>query len=273
MNAYFARYIEELFPPILFRLYRRYLKKAGYFGSYGSWAEASSASGGYDTREILDRVKRALAQVRDGEVPYERDGVVFPQIHHAWPLLAGLLWAASQTGNRLRVMDVGGSLGSSYFQNRGFLTHLREFRWSVVEQRNFVQCGKEEFSDAMLNFYEDLKACAETENPSVVLLSSVLPYLESPYELLEQIMALSIPFVIVDRTPMLAGHLDRLTVQKVPPEIYPASYPAWIFGRRKFLALLDTKYEMIAEFDALAGSIHMGDMVAFDRGFIFRIRK
>jgi hypothetical protein len=56
----------------------------------------------------------------------------------------------------------------------------------------------------------------------------------------------------------------------VPAELYAASYPAWIFGREHLLGCICKEYDLVAEFDALAGKIDLGDACAFDKGFIFR---
>ena len=48
---------------------------------------------------------------------------------------------------------------------------------------------------------------------------------------------------------MLNGR-DRLTVQKVPPEIYSASYPCWFFDKKKFHAFFRDKYSVAATFDS-----------------------
>ena len=54
--------------------------------------------------------------------------------------------------NRLNVIDYGGSLGTSYFQNLKFLNQVDDFRWNIVEQEAFVKIGKEYFSNENLFF-------------------------------------------------------------------------------------------------------------------------
>lgn len=257
-------------PPAFWRLYNRLVRRVGYFGNYPTWDSARKATTGYDSGLILQRVRDALLKVKRGEAAYERDSVLFDAVQHAWPLLAGLLWAASLKGNRLRLIDFGGSLGSTYFQNRSFLSHLEELSWNIVEQEQFVECGRQEFADGHLAFYRDIKECTDAGPIDLVLLSSVLPYIERPYDLLEQVVRLGCEFIIVDRTPLLDEGADRITVQRVPAEIYRASYPAWMLSRQNFLAAFSANYEIIAEFDALAGTIDLGDGQARDRGFIFR---
>jgi putative methyltransferase (TIGR04325 family) len=82
----------------------------------------------------------------------------------------------------------------------------------------------------------------------VLLLSSVLQYLENPYEWLEKFLALKIPYIIIDRTAFAEGDKDILTIQNVSENIYKASYPAWFFGDN-FMNIFQGKYKIIADFD------------------------
>jgi len=264
------RKINQFIPPVSLSFIDRYIRKRGYFGDFSTWQEAQRASTGYDGDQIIEKVKAALLKVKSGEAVYERDSVLFDEIHYSWPLLAGLLWVASQNENKLTVVDFGGSLGSTFFQNRKFLEHLSELRWHVIEQKKFVVCGKEFFQDAQLNFHYSIDECLELQRPDVILFSSVLPYLEKPYDLLTEAVSRGVEYLIIDRTPLLEGRTDRLTVQKVPAELYPASYPAWIFGRDHLLGCIRKEYDLVAEFDALAGRIDLDDACAYDKGFIFR---
>ena len=73
---------------------------------------------------------------------------------------------------------------------------------------------------------------------NIILLSSVLPYIEKPFDLLEDINKLDIEYILIDRTYFYEDQDDRLTIQKVSPTIYDASYPCWIFSQDKFLRSL-----------------------------------
>jgi putative methyltransferase (TIGR04325 family) len=260
----------DLIPPVLREIYRRFVRRWGFYGEYSRWEDAVRATSGYDSAVILEKVREALLKVKTGDAVYERDSVLFDEVQYSWPLLAALLWIVSQKGNRLSLVDFGGSLGSTYYQNRKFLAHLGEVRWSIVEQRRFVECGKRDFEDDRLKFYEDLDSCIREQSPDTILLSSVLQYLEQPYALLEKVLSLGFEFILIDRTTFLEKGDDRLTVQKVPPEIYEASYPAWFFNREKFLSRFSKRYELMAEFDALSGTIYLQGGRAADKGFIFR---
>jgi len=220
-------------------------------GDYATWEEASAASGGYDAEIILERTTAALLKVKRGEAVYERDSVLFDQVQYAWPALAGLLWVAAQTGGRLNVLDFGGSLGSTYFQNRAFLAGLRDVRWNIVEQPGHVEAGRRYFEDGRLRFFESVDACVADSQPDVILLSGVLQFFPDPHETLSALAGLGCGYLIVDRTPFWDGAVDRLCVEHVPEWIYPASYPSWIFSARRFRAQIDADWVVAAEFDAL----------------------
>jgi putative methyltransferase (TIGR04325 family) len=260
----------DFIPPVILEIFRRVQGHFFSFRNYSTWEEAKKASMGYDSEQILNKVRNSLLRVKTGEAVYERDSVLFDEVQYSWPLLAALLWTASRKGNRLNLVDFGGSLGSTYYQNRKFLAHLGEVRWSIVEQRRFVECGKRDFADDRLKFYEDLDSCIREQRPDTILLSSVLQYLEQPYALLEKVLSLGFEFILIDRTTFLEKGDDRITVQKVSPEIYEASYPAWFFNREKFLSRFSKRYELMAEFDALSGTIYLQGGRAADKGFIFR---
>ena len=222
----------------------------GLSGDYLTWEEAVRASVGYDSEIILQKTKAALLKVKNGEAVYERDSVVLDQVEYAWPLLAGLMWVAARSDGKLDVLDFGGSLGSTYFQNRTFLRGLREVKWNIVEQSRHVEIGRECFQDDYLKFYPCIEDCMTKTQPNVVILGSVLQYLEHPYDILSRLLGLPCNNMIIDRTPFWDSPRDRLCVQNVPPDIYPASYPSWILSARRFRSCLQEGWEVLAEFDS-----------------------
>jgi putative methyltransferase (TIGR04325 family) len=137
-----------------------------------------------------------------------------------------------------------------------------------VDQPSFVALGKEKYQDASLVFYSDIHECIEREHINVVLLSGVMQYIEKPHIVLRDILSLGINTVIVDRTPFLENAArDRLTVQRVPPSIYSASYPHWFFERSGFLKhFSDHGYHIVAEYDGFDKANIRNSMYC---GFIF----
>ena len=264
-------------PPILSNTIRRLISSKSdnnqcniaFEGDYQTWEEAQANSSGYNQADILEKVKNATLKVKNGEAVYERDSVLFDQIEYAWPVLAGLMWVAAQNQGKLHVLDFGGSLGSSYFQNRQFLSNLAEVTWSVVEQPHFVECGREFIQDDCLQFYLSIDECLEQRSPNVILLSCVLQYLQDYIESLKYLLKTKIPIVIIDRTPFVDTD-ERITIQTVPEWIYPASYPCRFLNEDKFIQLfIQFGYETVEDFPSLDNS----NIPSQWKGLIFKLKK
>lgn len=239
----------------------------GWHGDYNSWEDAKKRCTGYDSAEILARVKDSALKVKNGHAVYERDSVLFDEIQYSYPLLSSLMWISALNGGRLTALDFGGSLGSTYFQNRRFLDALPYAKWCVVEQPGFVKTGIEYFQNDTLRFFNTVEDCTLINSIDVILISSVLQYLEKPYELLDTIKQTGIKYILVDRTPFVSGK-DRVTIQKVNPAIYKASYPCWFFNKQKFLSFMSTNYDLILEFDAL----DKANIKSEFKGFLYCLR-
>lgn len=269
----------NLCPPILFSVLlktkREVLTQYGFFGNYSSWNEAVNETMGYDEGGILEKCKESLLKVKNGEAAYERDSVLFDKVEYSWPLLSSLLWIASRNGGKLNLIDFGGSLGSTYFQNISFLKDLKELSWNIVEQEHFVKCGKENFEEKGLKFYYTIDDCLKNNSSDTILFSSVLQYLSEPYKVLDEIIAKKFKYIIVDITGFISGNKDRITIQKVPPQIYKASYPAWFFGKDKFINYLSCNYKLVADFPGyIGGTINIdNNPIAGYRGFIFEYKE
>ncbi len=248
--------LKDYCPPVLLRFARAYinpLKKNVYFkGEYSTWEEAAALCSGYDAEAILDKVREATLKVKRGEAVFERDSVIFDKIQYSWPVAASLMWVAARNNGNLNVLDFGGSLGSSYFQNQKFILGLESVNWTVVEQRNFVEVGREQIADGVLTFSADINECFLKLTPNLVLLSSVLQYLPDPFVVLENIANRQVELIVIDRTPFSNDSISKIKIQHVSPRIYSASYPCWFFSRdvlvRKMNAL---NYELFDFFDAL----------------------
>jgi putative methyltransferase (TIGR04325 family) len=229
-------------------------------GDYNSWNEVQEIAEGYESTHILEKCKISLLKVKNGEAVYERDSVLFDEIQYSWPLLAGLQRVALENEGNLCVIDFGGSLGSTYYQNKEFLNTLNKIEWCIVEQKEFVDCGKNYFEDEQLKFFYTIEKCILTHKPNVLVLSGVLQYLEKPYEWIEKFVALRIPYIIIDRTTFVKSERDILTIQNVPEHIYQASYPAWFFNIDRFVDHFKN-YSVLASFDA-----HQGYVIHLENG-------
>jgi putative methyltransferase (TIGR04325 family) len=234
-------------------------------GDYPTWEAALTVSMGYSSENILEKVKASTLKVKTGEVAYERDSFIFNKIQYSWECLAGLMWVAARDGGRLDVLDFGGSLGSSYFQNRKFLAALKEVHWNVVEQPHFVDCGREHIQDDVLHFYSTISESLIERNPNVIL-SGVLSHIPDWLSLLQTILAKKIPTVVVDRTPFVLEGSERITVQTVPEWIYEATYPCRFLNEDKFRAVFaEFGYHLVEDFIAL----DTANIPSIYKGFMF----
>jgi putative methyltransferase (TIGR04325 family) len=252
MNAMLKALAKEWLPPALINTLRtQNPQRTRFRGEYPTWSAAQAASSGYGRPSILEKVREATLKVKNGEAVYERDSVLFDRVEYSWPALAALMWSAAMTRGRLSVLDFGGSLGTSYFQNRKFLAPIGEVRWGVVEQRHYVECGRDQIADDRLQFFETIDACVKAIAPNTVHLGSVIQYLESYKPVLRELTAFKPRVIVLDRTIVNAGATDRIYVQDVPRVVYEASYPCHSISESSLIAhLAGLGYELITEFDA-----------------------
>lgn len=240
-------------PPALSRWAARRLPGRITFEEFpGTWQQAIGSVDGYGDDSILERVASSTRLVEQGRGAFERDSVVFSEAEYVWPLLAALEHRAAADG-RLSVLDFGGALGSAYRQHRVFLDGLPHVTWGVVEQPAFVAAGSTEFGTDRLSFHPTTASCIESIHPNVVLLGSVLQYLEDPRAMLDQLFAAGATTVVIDRTPMSALDRDVLCVQHVPPTIYSASYPMWVLSGPRLLGAVPEGWSLITRYDSAHG--------------------
>jgi putative methyltransferase (TIGR04325 family) len=266
--------IKKIIPPFFLDFYSNHISRYGFKGDFKDWPTAQKFSGSYDNEVILNKTKNALLKVKNGEAVYERDSFLFNKIEYSWPVLASLLYIANNNDGRLNLIDFGGSLGSSYYQNINFLKTLEELSWNIVEQENFVNCGKENFTNEHVRFYERIKDCLSENSPSAAFFSASLQYLSNPYEILDEICAANIKHVLIDRLTV-NNKRDIITVQKVNPIIYKASYPLWIFKKDKILEYFTkNNYELFVDFDTLGRefAIKKTNIKGYHRGYFFKLK-
>jgi putative methyltransferase (TIGR04325 family) len=227
---------------------KKQIKDIFWFGDFNNWNDAKSQSCGYDDENILLTCKESLLKVRNGKYKYERDSVLFSEVQYSWGLLTGLLKCALDHNGRLSIIDFGGSLGSSYFQNHSFFCE-KSMEWLIVEQNMFVETGKQYFQNNNLKFYYSIDECLVYHKPNSILFSSVLQYLNHFDEIIEHANSLRLPYIIIDRTAFANNGESRIVIQNVPETIYKASYPMHVFDYKNLISMF-TNYEVLLDFDS-----------------------
>lgn len=273
MSAALRAFLRDWMPPRLLAAYRRTRGESIRFsGEYATWQAARAASTGYDDSAIVERVRQATLTAGANSGLMERDGVVLEADETNFPLLASLQHIALLQG-RLHLLDLGGGLGGLYVQLRRHLPPSLPVRWTVVEQGAFVECGNRNFTTAELLFKADLPLALHEDQVDVILMSSVLPYLEHPRRTLALLLDSGCEYLLLDRTPVLRGEgRDRLTVQTVNLPEYEASYPAWFFSEAALLEEIGAKYESVFSFDSFE-SWDLGAIKSRSIGGLFKKRR
>lgn len=263
--------IKSLLPPIILNRLR-----AGHFpwrGDYSSWSEALSDSSGYDGDEIAEKVFQSTVRLLRGDGVYERDSVLFDQVQYSWPLVSALL-ATSLESQELQVLDFGGALGSSFYQNQEFLRKVKTYRWYVVEQKSFLDKAKKLDPIEHLFFKNNMREVFAESKINFVLFSSVLQYLENPYEVLDEVMSYSPQAIFLDRVLIVEGDRDIITKQSVSGDIYQASYPCRLMTPQSIFSTLEKKYRLVSDFKSfvdIEGSLNNKYRVS-EKGFYFELK-
>ena len=162
-------------------------------GPYATWQDAAANSDGWDASAILEKTLDRSLKVRDGEIGFQLDTVVFDRVIYSETVLAFLAIASAMNGGKLDIVDFGGSLGTNFAQNKKILRPFIEkgrCAWNVVERPPTADLGKH-FADENLRFFgglEELKARVP-KLPTSFLFTGSLQYVSEPFTLLNQIIA------------------------------------------------------------------------------------
>jgi putative methyltransferase (TIGR04325 family) len=237
--------IKQCLPPIVLNVLKRFLSK-NFFVNYSSWELAEQMSEGYHSDNIIEKVRKSAKLVFNGEATYERDSVIFDIIEYSYPLLASLLFVAANSKS-LKVIDFGGGLGTTYQQNRKFISKIKNVcEWRIVEQEKFVAIGKSEFTNKILSFYNTIEE-ANKDGVDVVLFAASICYVKNPYDFMAKAKIIKAPYIIFERTPITNEMKDTFAVQHIPPSIYKASFPIRKFNYNNIVKFFVDEYELIEE--------------------------
>lgn len=221
------KYIDKIFF-LLLRIFKR-----PYRGRYKSWEKALKKSTGYSDEPIISQTIRAFYDVANGWAKFERDSLLFYQ----YEIDPWVEWVKKDLHADLKVLDFGGGMATAYFKNRPIFIEYPNLKWYIIEQKVYVKHIEVPSHVNFIKFIYNSDPVKD-EYFDLLILGCVLPYLEKPYEVFEELIKLNFKYLIIDKHPLKWGSKDRLTIQTVNPKIYPASYPAWFFSSKKFKKFL-----------------------------------
>lgn len=250
---------------------RKVQQEVNYEGDFQTWDEAKKRCEGYDSDAIFQKVTNAAMQVKEGKALFDRDSVLFYEEEWNYPLIAWFQRIAAKYDQRLTILDLGGAFGSTYFQNRAFLKNsIRQMQWIIREQEHFVEFGKQNLADPELIFEYDFEKIAEAYSVNVLLLSSVLQYLEDWEGIVKkEIDLFDVQDIIVERTPV--GKRSRIWVETVHEPIYEATYACPVFDERTFIKFFEEQgYMLKSSWHSWVDSdVVCGDDIVVFKSFVF----
>lgn len=225
-------------------LYDEKISAVRYFGDYHNWDDACKDCRGYDDRNILEQVAGSIEKVLSGDAEWERDSCLFYEQKFVHRICAAILRCALQNDNLgVTVLDIGGSLGSTYFQNRKYLKDIHNLQYVVVEQENFAEYGHKKLENDVLKFVNGVDDYSKAGGADIVLLSGSLQYIYPYNEVISKILQVRPRYIILDR--ILVGERMRICRQTVTEEIYDGSYPVMIFSEEKICSFFGSDYVLV----------------------------
>ncbi len=234
---------EETTP--FYLLYDKRISQNIIGGDYDNWTDACNASSGYDDKNIIAKVADSMQKVLSGDAVWERDGCLFYEQKFVYPICAAILRCALQNDNKgVRVLDIGGSLGSTYIQNREYLRYVKNLEYIVAEQKCFAEYGHKNLENQVLKFINSGDDYSNYAGVDIVLLSGSLQYIY-PYEkLIDKITEIRPHYIIIDRV-MISNRM-RICRQVVSKEeIYQASLPITIFSESWINSCFSPEYKLV----------------------------
>ena len=234
-------------------------KKYGdwYSGDFKSWKDADQECMGYDLANIPLRTLDSITKTINSNTSYERDGAIISYNNKECRPDGQdqLINYISKLGDDPKILDFGGSLGSTYFQIKNFIKK-KSIEWHILEQPFYKNLGERYLQKFFPNihFHDNLKTNYKFD---LLCINGVLSYLEDPYCELKKMLSLGIPKVFIDRQQVIVdSESDRIVIQVVPPEIYSTIYVCTFLGEKKLNKTMeDHGYFLSNDFLALGTKV------------------
>tara|TARA_B100000767_G_scaffold268136_2_gene287927 strand:+ start:3388 stop:5091 length:1704 start_codon:yes stop_codon:yes gene_type:complete len=206
-----------------------------FSGPYRNWNAALKKSNAYHDKITLKKLLKSAKLVKNKKFAYERDTVLFSTPFFNWRLLLIILKNSSKFNQKLNLIDIGGSLGSSYYQHLPFFHLFKSINWNIVEQDKIVKLGNKYFKDGNLKFNKDLEKTIQKNKPNIILINNCIQYVKDFTKIFEVLKKYKNLTIILDQTLFHNGSKDLILVQHTPKRIYNANYPVHIISKPNFL--------------------------------------
>ena len=198
-----------------------------------NWESAVSRSSGYQSPQTISTIEGADPVVDKWTADHNFLGSRYLQVASAF--LSGLNPEKLKSETTIYVLDIGGGLGEYFFLIQDNLPNLK-FEWLILETPALCELAKSKHADSSgVSWTDALNDSSQTFD--IVLLSSVIQYVEKPFELIEM-AAQKAPLLIFNRLPLSANGHNLVCIQR--PGLFESkgSYPVHILSEQLFISYL-----------------------------------
>lgn len=253
-----------------YSLYDEDLSQICFLGDYSSWEKCLSECEGFDDTTIINKVISATQKVLDGSAVWERDSVLFYEPKYVYQICAIILKCAVQNDNQgVRVLDVGGALGSTYWQNRNYLEDVKNLEYVIAEQEHYAAYGHANLENDVLKFISSEENYEDFGPFDIVLISGSLQYIRQYKEIIAKVKKVEPRYIMIDR--IMVGKKKRICKEIVPETIYKSSFPLRIFLEEEIETFFGTDYTMIEkDISSLLEKAFFSDGKAEARYYVFK---
>ncbi len=151
--------------------------------------------------------------------------------------------AAVKHQSMIRVLDIGGGLGEYFFLFEKMAPSL-QFQWTVVETPPVCEIARKTLpSRANLNWVDSVDHA--DGHFDITLMSSVIQYVEQPYELLNKGIEKS-DFLILNRCPLTYSKGGFVCIQRPGFFESKGSYPVHMLSEAKLINYLRARGEILS---------------------------
>lgn len=258
MKPIIRRIVHSLTPPIFLRLILSYRQQKRFIGEYRSYEEAVKL-GSYNSDDIVDRVSQKTSILKKSKDKLIRDRLTLQNLFVMQNILINL-----NNRTKLDIVEIGGGCGKYYIQASKFFPHIID-RWIVVETPKMAKEGNKEFSDAHLQFVDDLdKALIKVQYRDLCIAQGVIQCLSKPIDYLGKILNSGFKYIYISRLSLgvniskpiicvqvssLLEHGHGSSTNKTADKAL-VHYPTTILPEKKFLKMLSaSEYKIRYQFD------------------------
>ena len=201
-----------------------------------NWESAVSGSSGYQSPQTMSTIEGSDPVVDKQTINQNFLGNRYLQVASA--ILSGLNPEKLKPGTTIRLLDIGGGLGEYFFLLQQNLPNLK-FEWLILETPALCELAKSKHADSSgVSWTDALNDSSQTFD--IVLLSSVIQYVEKPFELIETAMQKA-PLLIFNRLPLSKNPHNSVCIQRPGFLETKGSYPVHILSEKLFLSYLSTR--------------------------------